>query len=613
MRALEIELLLKDKDALSRLKTSLDKIDLQSKNTAKSMTMAWTEVNSAISLIERAAAPVVGFMHQAIAASVEQEEAVNRLNAALRNQGIFTEELSRHYQEMAEEFQRSSRFSDEAINTVQQRLISVGNIGPAEMKKMVQAVMDFSAATGTDLISASEMFAKAANGNFTALTRWVGKIDESLPLAQKLALLVELVGDKFGGSAKAGTEGYSGALDQLNKAWDEFLSKSGDFITQNPTVIKGLQAATGAITELKNAILANKDEVNDALSNLVMGGPGAAAASVGDAIAERVKSFQTAMAGFMGGGASVFSEGESLAQKMFGGKEAQAAVLEDQLMLQQAIVEQQIPFEEQLAQLRRDFNAIDFQETLLHEQSKIEAQRQMLMAWNDEKTAAVMAQQQRESEFVQFALDTQKKAHESFWPTVGKLRDQFSSGLSKMLTDAMTGTANFGEAFKNLGKQMIATLVEFMVQKAINYALSKTLFASFAATTAAFGAASAQALAPAAAFMSIITFGGAAAAGAAALAGAVGLAKGMAALAAVPGLATGGTTMRPGDFIVGENGPERLRLPRGAEVRPLENGFGNGTTVEINIYNPTGRIDSQMMDEIKREVSDFIDQEGRRL
>lgn len=51
---------------------------------------------------------------------------------------------------------------------------------------------------------------------------------------------------------------------------------------------------------------------------------------------------------------------------------------------------------------------------------------------------------------------------------------------------------------------------------------------------------------------------------------------------AVPGLARGGTVTSPGLAMVGERGPELLRLPRGAQVQPLGAGFGG--TVVTKVY-----------------------------
>ena len=60
------------------------------------------------------------------------------------------------------------------------------------------------------------------------------------------------------------------------------------------------------------------------------------------------------------------------------------------------------------------------------------------------------------------------------------------------------------------------------------------------------------------------------------------------ALHLVPGLAGGGTVASPGLSWVGENGPELLSLPRGAQVVPLDgaakvDGLADRILVEVHI------------------------------
>ena len=59
----------------------------------------------------------------------------------------------------------------------------------------------------------------------------------------------------------------------------------------------------------------------------------------------------------------------------------------------------------------------------------------------------------------------------------------------------------------------------------------------------------------------------------------------------IPGLAKGGTVTGAGDVLVGERGPERLSLPRGASVTPLDKG-GSGLTIVVN--NPTIMSDNDV-------------------
>jgi len=61
----------------------------------------------------------------------------------------------------------------------------------------------------------------------------------------------------------------------------------------------------------------------------------------------------------------------------------------------------------------------------------------------------------------------------------------------------------------------------------------------------------------------------------------------------IPLLADGGTIIKQGLAVVGERGPELLKLPQGAQVQPLDNGFG---PVYINVHAD----DLQQMSDVVR-------------
>jgi hypothetical protein len=63
-----------------------------------------------------------------------------------------------------------------------------------------------------------------------------------------------------------------------------------------------------------------------------------------------------------------------------------------------------------------------------------------------------------------------------------------------------------------------------------------------------------------------------------------------------PGLADGGHVLSSGTVMVGERGPEFLKLPRGAEVRPLDRGTGSGNqiTIHANTNADAGQIGKEV-------------------
>ena len=69
-------------------------------------------------------------------------------------------------------------------------------------------------------------------------------------------------------------------------------------------------------------------------------------------------------------------------------------------------------------------------------------------------------------------------------------------------------------------------------------------------------------------------------------------------LSKIPGLAGGGTVTAPGTVLVGEAGPELLRLPRGASVVPLDRasaGAGGGVTLTGNPFVVRSDLDARLV------------------
>jgi tape measure domain-containing protein len=84
----------------------------------------------------------------------------------------------------------------------------------------------------------------------------------------------------------------------------------------------------------------------------------------------------------------------------------------------------------------------------------------------------------------------------------------------------------------------------------------------------------------------------------------------------LPTLATGGTALASGWSLIGEQGPELLRLPKGASVVPLDHPAsalaGDGTTIEIKIGQLTVRRDDDVR-KIAQELARLIKRDKKAL
>jgi len=224
--------------------------------------------------------------------------------------------------------------------------------------------------------------------------------------------------------------------------------------------------------------------------------------------------------------------------------------------------------------------------------------KDMWAAYHDEKTANELANLQRETEFYKLAIDTQMKAAQSMWVAIGKLKDTFTSGLSSALVGIAKGAQTAQEAFAALGWNMVQILVDFMLQKIINFALSKAMSAAEIATATATGAAVAAAWAPAAANVAIATLGGAVGPASAAL----GTVHALAAALSIPKLEDGGIIRGSSSgrlIIAGENNKDEA-------IIPLTKGMPGGTTyINVEINNPSIRSDS--------DIDDLVEAVSRQL
>lgn len=169
------------------------------------------------------------FAVSAVKAYIEQESAVNKLNVAMKNQGIFTEKASKDLQDYASALQRSTTFSDESIIETQALLVTFGLAGDV-LNKTTQAALDLATGLSVDLKTATLLLGKAAVGETATLSRYGIKIDETIPPAQRLDATLEQLQKRFGGSAQAELNTTAGKLKNFELNVSELKERIGGFL-----------------------------------------------------------------------------------------------------------------------------------------------------------------------------------------------------------------------------------------------------------------------------------------------------------------------------------------------------------------------------------------------
>lgn len=242
-------------------------------------------------------------------------------------------------------------------------------------------------------------------------------------------------------------------------------------------------------------------------------------------------------------------------------------------------------------------------------------------------TTILEAQRQttEQTNLLNFYKQNFMQAHASmaaFTVTVGQ---SIKTNLSSAISSIATGASTAKEAFAQLGKAMISTVVEFMVQKAVAFALEKTFLASTVASAIPAGAAVAAAWAPAALVANIASFGGAGAAAATSFATSTSaLSASMAALSAFGGggISKGGgaggkfaegtdsvpAMLTPGEMVFPRSMADAIR--QGSITVGGPGGSGGGD-INISIYNPQFK-DEQSVRDLSEMVGFEIERELRR-
>jgi len=183
----------------------------------------WAKIRTGVMV---AGAAVAGFVALGIKKAAEQEQAVNRLNAALKSQGRYSAAASKELQDYAAALQKVTIYGDEAIMPVMALIQTLGGGSIDEIKRATRATLDFAAATGTDLKAAAILMGKAMAGETSSLSRYGLIISEQEKKTKGFQAVLDAIATKMGGQAQEATKTFTGKMQQLNNAIGDMLERA---------------------------------------------------------------------------------------------------------------------------------------------------------------------------------------------------------------------------------------------------------------------------------------------------------------------------------------------------------------------------------------------------
>ena len=208
----EANLIIRLKDEATKGITSL-------KGSLDKLRAAWLGVAAAV-------AGAVAIGAKAIAAYAEEERELNKLNQALKNQGITSKLAAKEIAEYAAQIQKTTSFSDTAVIKQASLLTSFGLVGD-QMKKASAAARDLSIGLGIDLNAATLLVGKAFTGETATLGRYGIKISETIPPAERFTAVMDTLNQRFGGQAEADLNTTTGRITALKNAFNDLQEKIG--------------------------------------------------------------------------------------------------------------------------------------------------------------------------------------------------------------------------------------------------------------------------------------------------------------------------------------------------------------------------------------------------
>lgn len=229
---------------LAEFSTSAQNLQREFKKTARKMTSIGKEMSMAFTL------PFAALSGLSLVNFDAQAKSVAQVEAGIKSTGGAAGFTSKELQKMASELQKVSLFGDEDIlKNVTAQLLTFTNVTGDAFAGAQQAVLDFSARTGRDLLGASVMIGKALNDPIAGLSA-LGKAgvqftDEQKALIKSLmdtgdaagaqAIVLKELENQYGGSAAAAAEAGTGPIMQLKNALMDVTESFGEIIMKGIT------------------------------------------------------------------------------------------------------------------------------------------------------------------------------------------------------------------------------------------------------------------------------------------------------------------------------------------------------------------------------------------
>ncbi|MEW6070867.1 MAG: phage tail tape measure protein, partial [Candidatus Thermoplasmatota archaeon] len=188
----------------------------------------------------------------------EQEDALIKLNTALRQSGQFTEENTKSLTDYAAQLQKTTVYGDEVTETVMAQLLAMG-LSIEQTKQATLQAANLATVMGTDLNTAARAMADLFNGNVGMIGRYIKGLDETIIKSGDLDKIMAMLNERIGGQAEAMGKSASGQIARMNNAIGDLKENTGELLSN----------ALAPLVKMLADIVSKLNEISPGLSGII--------------------------------------------------------------------------------------------------------------------------------------------------------------------------------------------------------------------------------------------------------------------------------------------------------------------------------------------------------
>jgi len=160
----------------------------------------------------------------------KQEEAVRKLDTALKNSGMATQASTERLIELASQLQKTTKFADDTTLSAMSMLGTFG-LNEKSIATLIPKLQDMATAMDGNLVTAAITAGKAiSSGQIGMLTKYGVVLDETKFKTDPVIAVTDALTKQYDGQARAVAKGPLGALAKLKNMYSELMETIGSIV-----------------------------------------------------------------------------------------------------------------------------------------------------------------------------------------------------------------------------------------------------------------------------------------------------------------------------------------------------------------------------------------------